>query len=140
MVIDGRLIGLKRAFNNLVGNAVRFGSKVTVTATLNDHSVVVMVEDDGPGIPEEQLAAVLEPFIRLDHSRNRETGGVGLGLTIAKNHIEADGGTLSLSNRLQANIFLANISLANSPVVNSPLVSRSSGGLCVTTTLPLRRL
>ena len=115
IVIDGRLIGLKRAFNNLVSNAVRFGSKVTVSATQSERSVVVVVEDDGPGIPEEQMAAVLEPFVRLDHSRNRETGGVGLGLTIAKNHIEADGGTLSLSNR--------------------PL-----GGLRVSTTLPLRRL
>lgn len=113
IVIDGRLIGLKRAFNNLVGNAVRFGSKVTVSAALSERSVTVVVEDDGPGIPEEQLTAVLEPFVRLDHSRNRETGGVGLGLTIAKNHIEADGGTLSVSNR-------------------------SLGGLRVTSTLPLR--
>lgn len=115
IVIDGRLIGLKRAFNNLISNAVRFGSKVSVSASQNERSVVVVVEDDGPGIPEAQLSAVLEPFVRLDHSRNRETGGVGLGLTIANNHIEADGGTLSLSNR--------------------PL-----GGLRVTTTLPLRHL
>jgi two-component system, OmpR family, sensor kinase len=113
IVIDGRLIGLKRAFNNLVSNAVRFGSKVTVSATQNERTVVVVVEDDGPGIPETELSAVLEPFVRLDHSRNRETGGVGLGLTIAKNHIEADGGTFSLSNRPQ-------------------------GGLRVTTTLPHR--
>ncbi len=115
IVVDGRLIGLKRAFNNLVSNAERFGSKVSVSATQNERAVVVVVEDDGPGIPEEHMAAVLEPFVRLDHSRNRETGGVGLGLTIAKNHIEADGGTLALSNR--------------------PL-----GGLRISTTLPLHRL
>jgi two-component system, OmpR family, sensor kinase len=115
IVIDGRLIGLKRAFSNLINNAVRFGSKVTVSATPNERSVTVVIEDDGPGIPEDQMTAVMEPFVRLDHSRNRETGGVGLGLTIAKNHIEADGGTLSLSNR-------------------------SSGGLRVTSTLRLPRL
>lgn len=115
IVIDGRLIGLKRAFNNLVSNAVRFGSKISVSATSDESGVVVVVDDDGPGIPETQLSAVFEPFVRLDHSRNRETGGVGLGLTIAKNHMEADGGTLALSNRPQ-------------------------GGLRVTATLPLRRL
>jgi signal transduction histidine kinase len=114
LVVDGRLLGLKRAFTNLVGNAVRFGSVVTVSATMSGRSITVIVKDDGPGIPEDQLAAVLEPFVRLEDSRNRETGGVGLGLTIAKNHIEADGGTLSLSNR-------------------------PDGGLCVAATLPLRR-
>lgn len=114
IVIDGRLIGLKRAFNNLVSNAVRFGTKVTVSTALTDGAVMVMVDDDGPGVPVDQLSAVLEPFVRLDHSRNRETGGVGLGLTIAKSHIEADGGTLSLANRAE-------------------------GGLRATATLPVRR-
>lgn len=99
IVIDGRLIGLKRAFNNLVSNAVRFGSKVNVSTVLSERAVTVLVDDNGPGIPVGELAAVLEPFVRLDHSRNREMGGVGLGLTIAKSHIEADAGTLTLSNR-----------------------------------------
>jgi signal transduction histidine kinase len=99
IVIDGRLIGLKRAFNNLVSNAVRFGSEVRVSTILSERAVTVLVDDNGPGITVDQLAAVLEPFVRLDHSRNRETGGVGLGLTIAKSHIEADAGTLTLSNR-----------------------------------------
>ncbi|MFM9938745.1 MAG: ATP-binding protein [Hyphomicrobiaceae bacterium] len=114
IVIDGRLIGLKRAFNNLVSNAVRFGSKVNVSTALSERAVTVLVDDNGPGIPMDQLAAVLEPFVRLDHSRNRETGGVGLGLTIAKGHIEADAGTLTLTNRAE-------------------------GGLRATATLPLRR-
>lgn len=104
IVIDGRLIGLKRAFNNLVSNAVRFGSKVDVSTVLSDHAVTVLVDDNGPGIPLDQLAAVLEPFVRLDHSRNRETGGVGLGLTIAKSHIEADAGTLTLNNRAEGGL------------------------------------
>ena len=109
-----RLIGLKRAFNNLVSNAVRFGSKVNVSTVLSERAVTVLVDDNGPGIPVDQLAAVLEPFVRLDHSRNRETGGVGLGLTIAKSHIEADAGTLTLTNRAE-------------------------GGLRATATLPRRR-
>ena len=107
IVIQGRLIGLKRAFNNVLSNAMRFGSTVRVAAVLTDGAVTVTVEDDGPGIPEDQLAAVLEPFVRLEHSRNRETGGVGLGLTIAKSHIEADGGRLTLSNRPQGGLRVA---------------------------------
>ncbi len=114
IVVHGRLTGLRRVFTNLIGNAVRFGSAVTVTVSQDAGSATITVLDDGPGIPEDQLMAVLEPFVRLDHSRNRETGGVGLGLTIAKSHIEADGGTLQLSNRQE-------------------------GGLRATVTLPLRR-
>lgn len=113
IVVNGRLFGLKRAFTNLISNAVGFGSVVNVMTAVTENSVTVIVDDDGPGIPEDQLGAVLEPFVRLEHSRNRETGGVGLGLTIAKGHIEADGGTLALSNR-------------------------PSGGLRVVATLPLR--
>lgn len=98
-IIDGRLVGLRRALTNLLSNAIRFASGVNVIARRDSDEVRVTVNDDGPGIPVDQLEAVLEPFVRLDHSRNRETGGVGLGLTIAKSHIEADGGRLELSNR-----------------------------------------
>ena len=107
IVIQGRLIGLKRAFNNVLSNALRFGSTVHVAAVLTGGAVMVTVDDDGPGIAEDQLEAVLEPFVRLEHSRNRETGGVGLGLTIAKSHIAADGGTLTLSNRPQGGLRVA---------------------------------
>ncbi len=99
VVVEGRLVGLRRAFSNLIGNALRFGTHVAVAAETHGTSIQVTIDDDGPGIPEDLLAAVLEPFVRLEHSRNRETGGVGLGLTIAKTNIEAHGGTLSLSNR-----------------------------------------
>ena len=98
VVVDSRLVGLKRAFSNLVGNAVRFGGKVAVGVALHADHVEVTIDDDGPGIPEESLAAVMEPFVRLETSRNRETGGVGLGLTIAKANIVSAGGTLSLAN------------------------------------------
>jgi signal transduction histidine kinase len=66
--------------------------------------VCVTIDDNGPGISEDQLAVVVEPFVRLEESRNSETGGVGLGLTIAKTNLEADGGTLTLRNRLEGGL------------------------------------
>jgi len=107
IVVTGRLIGLKRAFSNLIGNALRFGSYVAVSAEPVGASIRVVIDDNGPGIPDDQLTMVLEPFVRLEHSRNRETGGVGLGLTIAKNNIEAHGGVLSLSNRPEGGLRVA---------------------------------
>jgi two-component system, OmpR family, sensor kinase len=104
VVIQGRLVGLKRVFSNLVNNALRFGTRVIVTVSETPGSVRVVIADDGPGIPESELASVLEPFVRLDTSRNRETGGVGLGLTIAKAIIEANGGNLRLTNRAEGGL------------------------------------
>lgn len=99
VVVRARLVGLKRAFSNLIGNALRYGTQVRVSIETAGQDVVVTIDDNGPGIPEDKLGIVLEPFVRLEDSRNAETGGVGLGLTIAKVNIEADGGTIALSNR-----------------------------------------
>lgn len=99
VVIRGRHIGLKRALSNLILNAVKYGTRAAVCIELLPSTITVHIEDDGPGIPRDKLEAVLEPFVRLEGSRNRETGGAGLGLTIAKANIEADGGALSLANR-----------------------------------------
>ena len=104
LIAHGRLIGLKRAFGNLIGNATRYGQHVRVTAQARDRVIIVSIDDDGPGIPDDQLKLVLEPFVRLEASRNRDTGGVGLGLSIAKANIEADGGTLTLSNRAEGGL------------------------------------
>ena len=104
LIVMGRHLGLKRALTNLVGNAVRFGTKVVVSAKEAGGVVVIEVADNGPGIPADKLDAVLEPFVRLDQSRNRESGGVGLGLTIAKTTIEADGGSLVLRNRAEGGL------------------------------------
>ncbi len=90
---------MKRAFSNLISNALRYGTRARVEVRLVGNDVVVTIDDDGPGIPAEKLDAVLEPFVRLEESRNLATGGVGLGLTIAKNNIEANGGRLRLANR-----------------------------------------
>lgn len=99
VVIEARLISLKRAFSNLIGNALRFGSEVRVQIERDAGEVTISIDDNGPGIPEDKLKVVFEPFLRLEESRNYETGGVGLGLTIAKSSIELDGGTLVLTNR-----------------------------------------
>jgi signal transduction histidine kinase len=99
LVVKGRHLGLKRAFSNLIQNAIKYGGQAGITTEIAPTSVIVHIDDDGPGIPADKLAAVLEPFVRLEGSRSRETGGVGLGLTIANANIEADGGRLSLVNR-----------------------------------------
>jgi two-component system OmpR family sensor kinase len=98
-IVVGRPIGLRRAFGNLVGNAARFATTIEISVRDAEDRVLVTVSDNGPGIPSDKLDAVLEPFVRLEDSRNVETGGVGLGLTIAKAAIEADGGRLELTNR-----------------------------------------
>jgi signal transduction histidine kinase len=99
VVVHARHIALKRALSNLVANALRFGTQVTVSTEAVGDDVCVTIDDNGPGIPADQLAVVVEPFVRLEESRNNETGGVGLGLTIAKTNLEADCGTLTLRNR-----------------------------------------
>lgn len=99
VVVRGRHLALKRAFSNLIQNAVKYGDHARISAERGPEAVLVHIDDDGPGIPADKIEAVLEPFVRLEGSRSRETGGVGLGLTIAKANIEADGGQLTLSNR-----------------------------------------
>ena len=101
---------VRRAFANLVNNAVAYGGSAQVTASRSGAGVLVRVDDTGPGIPEADLDRVFQPFQRLEHSRNRGTGGVGLGLAIARQAIENEGGTVRLSNRrkggLSAEVFL----------------------------------
>jgi len=101
---------VKRAFANLVNNAVAYGGGAQVSVVCSVAGVTVRVEDTGPGIPESDLDRVFEPFQRLEHSRNRGTGGVGLGLAIARQAIANEGGTVRLSNRrqggLSAEVFL----------------------------------
>lgn len=99
-----RPVSLKRAIGNLVENAVRYAGSARVGLAQRGGEVVVTVEDSGPGIPEERLADVFEPFVRLETSRSRETGGVGLGLSIARSIIHAHGGELTLANRSEGGL------------------------------------
>jgi signal transduction histidine kinase len=100
LAVRARSLSLKRVFVNLVANAVNYAGSATVRLVIrNPRMVVVEVEDDGPGIPAGELERVFEPFHRGEPSRNRETGGVGLGLPIARNIMRAHGGDVTLSNR-----------------------------------------
>jgi hypothetical protein len=95
-----RPVALKRALGNLVANAESYGGSARVTMVPpTDGTVSVTIEDDGPGIPADEIDRVFEPFHRLEQSRNRETGGVGLGLPIARNMLRAHGGDVVLKNR-----------------------------------------
>ncbi|MCM2561345.1 ATP-binding protein [Lutimaribacter sp. EGI FJ00015] len=98
-----RPVALRRAVDNLVSNAVRYGDRAEVSVTLSDKSLRIRVEDDGPGIPADQRGDAIRPFTRLDSARNQNRGsGVGLGLAIAADIARAHGGVLRLgvSDRL----------------------------------------
>lgn len=114
---DGRMelrpAAIRRAVENLVGNAVRYGTRAEVSVVLGDRALRVRVEDDGPGIPEDRREAALRPFQRLDAARNQDRGGgVGLGLSIAADVARAHGGVLRLGDSaglggLQADLVIA---------------------------------
>ena len=95
--ILGKPQALRRCLTNLIANAVKFGSQATVGVE-DGAALVIRVRDEGPGSPEEELERVFEPFYRLESSRNRDTGGSGLGLSIARDLIQAHGGSLILRN------------------------------------------
>ncbi len=95
----GRPMGLKRAVDNLIGNALKYGTKCSVSILQEETKVIICVSDDGPGIPEAELEEVFQPFKRVEASRNKETGGVGLGLAVVRSVAHAHGGTAELENR-----------------------------------------
>lgn len=90
---------VKRAVRNLVENAVTYGKKANVQLESRNGAYEIVVDDEGPGIPEADQMRVFEPFVRLESSRNVETGGTGLGLTLVKAIAESHGGTVLLENR-----------------------------------------
>jgi signal transduction histidine kinase len=98
-LVNARRDGLKRCLENLISNAVKYGERADVIVADDAGDVVVRVQDEGPGIPEPMLEKVFEPFFRLESSRNAETGGMGLGLSIARDAAQAHGGSLVLRNR-----------------------------------------
>lgn len=90
---------LKRAVGNLVENALHYGGAARVSVSAQDGTLIVRIDDDGPGIGEEQMDAVRQPFARLDSARSRNTSGLGLGLAIVARAAETEGGALHLANR-----------------------------------------
>lgn len=103
--IKARSVALKRALNNLILNALKYGGSAHVTLMPatgpgeKGNAVKIMIEDNGPGLPESELERVFEPFVRIESSRNRETGGSGLGLSIARTILHGQGGNVRLENR-----------------------------------------
>ena len=111
-----RADALRRAIRNLIENAVRYGQRARVSMVRGEDSIDVIIEDDGPGIPPNLAEQVFVPFFRLEDSRNRETGGVGLGLSIARSIVRNHGGDIRLVNKasgLQAIITLPAIDTRN---------------------------
>ena len=90
---------MRRAVRNLIENAVKYGKTATVSVEARANEIAIIVADQGPGIPEARLADVFKPFTRLETSRNRDTGGIGLGLALACSIVREAGGDIVLSNR-----------------------------------------
>ena len=99
-VVEGDSLALKRMFANLIDNAIKFGGLARARLHRDDDMVMVDIEDDGPGLPVSELESVFEPFHRAEPSRNRDTGGIGLGLTVARTIARAHGGDVVLDNRI----------------------------------------
>ncbi|MCZ4254857.1 ATP-binding protein [Sulfitobacter sp. G21635-S1] len=108
-----RRIAIRRAVDNLVSNAVRYGARAEVSVMLSDKTLRIRVEDDGPGIPEAQRVEAVKPFSRLDPARNQDKGsGVGLGLAIATDIARAHGGVLRLGESTRLGGLRADIVIA----------------------------
>ena len=96
LILPVRPNALRRCLGNLIANARRYGKHVWLSTAPADDGVDILIDDDGPGIPERERERVFRPFIRLDASRNQATGGVGLGLTIARDMARSHGGDIRL--------------------------------------------
>jgi signal transduction histidine kinase len=94
-----RVNEIRRASRNLIENAVRYGTRARVSVHEEGGRIAITVDDDGPGLKSEEIARVFDPFVRLEGSRNRETGGLGLGLTLARAIARGHGGDIVLGNR-----------------------------------------
>ena len=109
-ILTGRASSLKRCFENVINNGLTYGKKVYVNIHKSSNRVIINIEDDGPGIPEDQYRNVFKPFFRLDKSRSLNQSGVGLGLAIVEDIINSHGGSIQLGksqyNGLQVKISL----------------------------------
>ncbi|MEJ6010109.1 HAMP domain-containing sensor histidine kinase [Novosphingobium aquae] len=111
--VAGDVVMLRRLFTNLIDNAFKFASKVSVRVICDEASATVEILDNGPGMPPEDLERAFEPFFRAEPSRNRDTGGIGLGLSIARSIAVAHAGTLTIENAPQGGL-LARVVLPHS--------------------------
>ena len=108
--MKGRPTALKRSFENIIQNALTYGKDVFINVQKGNKKVIIMIEDNGPGIPEDQYKNVFKPFFRLDQSRSLNKSGVGLGLAIVEDIINSHGGNVQLG-KSKYNGLLVKISL-----------------------------
>jgi signal transduction histidine kinase len=99
VIVECKPQALRRAIINLIDNAIKYGGSARAALAATSETVEIRIDDTGPGIPEDELTRVVQPFYRLEGSRSRDTGGMGLGLAIAASIVEAHGGELRLANR-----------------------------------------
>ena len=98
VTVRGKPLALKRALGNLLDNALSYGSRAEIGVSVEPGGVLVSVRDHGPGVPPDALASLFDPYVRLEHGRERNDGGMGLGLGIARGIVEGHGGQLILEN------------------------------------------
>ncbi len=108
--LQGRVSSLKRSFENIINNGLTYGNKVFINVQKSPNRALIIFEDDGPGIPEDQYKNVFKPFFRLDKSRSLNQSGVGLGLAIVEDIINSHGGNVQLG-RSRLNGLLVKVSL-----------------------------
>jgi signal transduction histidine kinase len=116
VVIDGDPLALKRLVANLVDNAIKYGTCASARVFTDGDMAVIEVDDDGPGMPESEVERMFEPFHRLEGSRSRETGGIGLGLAVVRAVARSHGGDVVLSNRARGGLS-ARVTLPLSPLM-----------------------
>lgn len=104
LAVKGRPVALKRAVGNLSDNAIRYGGNARISLQESDGRAVLLISDDGPGLPEAELEKVFQPFYRVEASRSRDTGGSGLGLALARDVFRRLGGDLVLANRAEGGL------------------------------------
>ena len=98
VTVRGKPLALKRALGNLLDNALYYGARAEIAVREEPGNIVISVRDHGPGVPEDALASLFDPYVRLAHGRDSNDGGMGLGLGIARGIVEAHGGRLELRN------------------------------------------
>jgi ligand-binding sensor domain-containing protein/signal transduction histidine kinase len=110
LAVQARPLALKRAIGNLLDNALFYGGSADIATLRRDGMIAIIIRDHGPGVPDAELARLFEPYVRLEHGRGQNAGGMGLGLGITRGIVEAHGGTLVLENHPQGGL-LATITL-----------------------------
>ncbi|MCX7285479.1 MAG: ATP-binding protein [Novosphingobium sp.] len=127
LAIMARPVSLRRALSNLIENAIHYAGSVTVTMRRDGDHAEVLIEDDGPGIPEDRMTDVFQPFVRLDTARSRDTPGMGLGLAIVRRAVLLDNGVLHLRNKPEGGLAITvRFPLASGSSPSSPSPSGSS--------------